>query len=104
MSICHTVRFRVQNTQERQAREAIDAYITALIDQNPSARLYVASQLAPREDHVEYMHVYLCTGASGCRCDDPTPALREFEEAIGPLLAAPVERQDFAVDHEGQPD
>jgi hypothetical protein len=100
MSICHTVRFRVQNTQEREAREAIDAYVSALIDENPSARLYVASQLEPREEHLEYVQVLVCDGAT-CTCDDPASALHALQQALGPLNGGSIERQDFAVDHEG---
>jgi hypothetical protein len=103
MSICHTVRFRVQTAKERQAREAIDAYITALLDQTPSARLYVA-QPEPQDGHLEYLHVSVCPGEAGCRCDEPTSALQALQDAIGPLLAAPLERRDLALDHEGQPD
>ena len=104
MSICHTVRFRVQNTRQQQAREAIDAYLSALEVEGQDARLYLMTQVPRPDGALEYVQVILCDDDGGCYCDDPSPATTAFRATIAPLLVGDVERHDYTVDHESHPD
>ena len=104
MSTCHTVRFRIQRAKRQQAREAIDTYLSALEVEGQDARLYLMTQVPRPDGEAEYVQVILCDDESGCYCDDPSPATSAFRTTIATTLAAPPERHDYAVLHEGHPD
>ena len=104
MSTCHTVRFRVQNTRQQQAREAIDAYLFALGAEGRDARLNLMTQVPRPDGALEYVQVILCDEDDGCYCDDPSPATAAFRATIAPLLEGDPQRLDYAVVAEGHPD
>lgn len=100
MSICHTVRYRVQNTRQPEAREAIDAYLSALDGGDEGARLLLITTVAGAGNGChDLVQVILCEDDRGCPCDDPTPVSLTFQAALAPLLDGTPERHDYQVLH-----
>lgn len=100
MSICHTVRYRVQNARQPEAREAIDAYLSALEGGDEGARLLLMAMVdGTGEGRHDLVQVILCEDDRGCPCDDPSAASLTFRSTMAPLIEGTPQRDDYEVLH-----